>query len=242
MFMNKNVLIIPDIHGRSFWKDAVKGREDWKIVFLGDYLDPYPSENITHEDALNNFKEILAFKKAHNENVTLLIGNHDCTYAIPNGEKICFCRTDVFNFQEISSLFKANFHLFSIVDTVEINKKQFVFSHAPILKHWYDKHFQNTDVLAELQKQFKAMTINFVDALADIDLYRGGYAFTGSIVWADVCSLLQDNKPLAIKDAYSIFGHTQLKERPIIMETYACLDCRKAFILNENGLITDLNS
>ena len=27
------MIIIPDIHGRSFWKDAVKGRENDKIIF-----------------------------------------------------------------------------------------------------------------------------------------------------------------------------------------------------------------
>ena len=27
------MIIIPDIHGRSFWKDAVKGHENEKIIF-----------------------------------------------------------------------------------------------------------------------------------------------------------------------------------------------------------------
>ena len=36
------ILLIPDIHGRDFWKKA-KDFEG-EIVFLGDYLDPYRFE------------------------------------------------------------------------------------------------------------------------------------------------------------------------------------------------------
>lgn len=37
--MRNDILIIPDVHGRTFWKDAVN-RESWgTIIFLGDYLD-----------------------------------------------------------------------------------------------------------------------------------------------------------------------------------------------------------
>ena len=36
------MIIIPDVHGRKFWRNAVKGFETEKIVFLGDYVDPYP--------------------------------------------------------------------------------------------------------------------------------------------------------------------------------------------------------
>ena len=45
--MNKpEVLIFPDVHGRKFWKDAIskfpkEEYPDLKIVFLGDYIDPY---------------------------------------------------------------------------------------------------------------------------------------------------------------------------------------------------------
>ena len=43
--------IIPDVHGRPFWrdavKDAVKDVADTPVVFLGDYLDPYPQDMVT---------------------------------------------------------------------------------------------------------------------------------------------------------------------------------------------------
>ena len=45
--MNK-ILIIPDIHGRTFWKKAYELVDIVdKVVFLGDYLDSYSHENIS---------------------------------------------------------------------------------------------------------------------------------------------------------------------------------------------------
>ena len=73
--MNKKWIVIPDVHGRKFWRDVVKGNEDERIIFLGDYLDPYSEEGITPEDAYNELLDIIAFKKEHPDNVTLLLGN-----------------------------------------------------------------------------------------------------------------------------------------------------------------------
>ena len=72
--MSKNWIIIPDVHGRTFWREAVKGRENENIIFLGDYLDPYPSEGITPEKAYRELLDIIDFKKEHIDNVVLLLG------------------------------------------------------------------------------------------------------------------------------------------------------------------------
>ena len=40
------ILCISDIHGRKFWRQTVADNIDKvdKIIFLGDYLDPYQNE------------------------------------------------------------------------------------------------------------------------------------------------------------------------------------------------------
>ena len=59
------MIIIPDIHGLNFWKEAVAGREEGIIVFLGDYLDPYPDDfpdktaDEIWEQTWNNFNDII---------------------------------------------------------------------------------------------------------------------------------------------------------------------------------------
>lgn len=60
--MKKRVLVIPDIHGETFWKEPVQKYIDQvdRIVFLGDYLDPYRQfEDEYNPDAVfNNLMDI----------------------------------------------------------------------------------------------------------------------------------------------------------------------------------------
>lgn len=75
------ILIVPDVHGRTFWKKAKELiNEVDTVVFLGDYMDPYPEEGITYEEAINNFKEIIEFAKTYKDKVILLKGNHKCIF------------------------------------------------------------------------------------------------------------------------------------------------------------------
>ena len=69
----KQILIIPDVHGRKFWRNPVQkylNDPDTHIVFLGDYLDPYPDiDNITAEEAFEEFKELIkTVKNSNNDN------------------------------------------------------------------------------------------------------------------------------------------------------------------------------
>lgn len=68
------IMIVPDTHGRDFWKQAIDSDAD-KIIFLGDYLDHYPDESTYYHD-IANFLEILDFKKNNPDKVILLLGNH----------------------------------------------------------------------------------------------------------------------------------------------------------------------
>lgn len=74
------ILVIPDVHGRSFWKEPCNNWEG-KIIFLGDYHDPY-GEYIHGEpnkdESLDNLKELVEFvkNKRHTSDVICLLGNH----------------------------------------------------------------------------------------------------------------------------------------------------------------------
>lgn len=77
--ISKEILVIPDIHGRIFWKDATKF--DGEIIFLGDYHDPY-GEYVDEEpdkiESLTNLRELAAFVKNRRKtsDVICLLGNH----------------------------------------------------------------------------------------------------------------------------------------------------------------------
>lgn len=255
------MIIIPDIHGRSFWREAVlKKQPGEKIVFLGDYLDPYSGEidhytgePITKDSALDNFKSILdlAFSS---KDITLLIGNHDASYFLGCPE----CRQDRKNKSEISKLFKDNIGLFKL--GYNLRNYNTLLVHAGITDKFLvccsdmgkeldynssEGYFDCVDYLNDLLSNYNdEQSYNILSALlSNIGLDRGGYNITGSPIWADFYSI-KKNREDAPKQ---IVGHTQYnpiveydprtdKEKIVfgIGETGACLDCRTAFRFYED--------
>lgn len=234
-------IIIPDIHGRNFWKEVISLVDSVdKIVFLGDYLDPYDYENISKDSAIVNFKEILNFKKDNPEKVVLLFGNHDAEYAI--SKKICNCRCDLINYKEIQDLFRNNLDLFEILYKFEQEGKHFLCSHAGIADEWIDTFISKDasyDRLAFLGNLFdieKSCTEGLLaEILAEVGYARWGSSPVGSIIWRNI------SEPISEKYGYQIFGHTQLEEDPIVTEKWACLDSREVFKV-KNGEIYDFKN
>lgn len=226
-----DILIIPDVHGRTFWKEDLKHD---LIIFLGDYLDPYPDEGITNEQALENFKEILRFKEENKDKVILLLGNHDLQYV---SHIITTDRVDKKNYKEISRLFTTNNNFFKVVHYLKYKDKNVVFSHAPITDGWVKcvNYLHPTlpegdfvallDKLNELWRNFMYGSPVLFGALSYCSYYRGGADAYGSPIWADV------REAQETADWYQIFGHTQLKDA-YISATFADLDCRKCFKIN----------
>jgi len=72
------IIALGDTHGRTDWKQITTNETFDKVVFIGDYFDTH--EDISPEQQKENFKEIIAYKKANMEKVVLLFGNHDYHY------------------------------------------------------------------------------------------------------------------------------------------------------------------
>lgn len=236
------MIIIPDVHGRDFWKRAVEGHEDEEIVFWGDYVDPYGHEGISPECGLQSLLEVLEFKKQHMANVTLLLGNHDLGYV---EDSICDCRRDYENYDAISALISENLELFCMAYEKTIAGRRYIFSHAGILPEWIEN---NEAFFAAVSPDNAVDVLNrgletgdIFEALADVSAYRGGYTEAGSCVWADVHEHIykaKEDGPWA--EVYQVFGHTQQPCEPIITQEFACLDCRRAFELKDDGQFDDI--
>ena len=111
---HSKILIIPDIHGRTFWKESYKDISDYEyVIFLGDYVDSYPSENISEEQTYNNFVEIIDFKKNNSNKVILLTGNHDWNYIDYRFIKSSRYKSSMFD--KYNQLFTDNKDLFKVV-------------------------------------------------------------------------------------------------------------------------------
>ncbi len=239
------LLIIPDIHGRMFWMSATRKYPDLPVIFLGDYLDPYTYyEEILPSEALANFKEILDFKKANRDRVTLLLGNHDIHYF---DKDMNSSRKDKENYEKIHQIFSENLSLFKLAMTVSTEEKDFLFTHAGVGWDWLRYRmpevnaYDLNDICSSLndklstEEGFHDFVIN---GLMDISASRWGYAKYPSPVWADVSDHQYIQK--RIPNVYQVFGHTQQDSDPIIAEQYACLDCRRAFLLTSSGNIVEI--
>lgn len=225
LLMHKNkILIVPDVHGRKFWIEALSKIDMVdKVVFLGDYLDPYPWEDISKLDAIKEFKDIIEFKRSNPDKVILLLGNHDCAYCFDFGSA---SRYDYENEFEIKSLFKENMDIFRLY----YKEGKYLFSHAGITNDWLKTYLPEYDM-----ERFTTLTTKeLIPFLWKVSFYRGGSNNTGSIIWSDVEEGDREST------FYQIFGHTQLEKDPIINNTYACLDVRKCFLLDtEDGTILE---
>ena len=126
-----NIIPLGDIHGRDMWKEILSKNIEWdKAIFIGDYFDA--KEDITPQQQIDNFKEIIEFKRKLKDNVILLFGNHDYHYLKTSKEQ--YSGFQMWQKTEISDL------LHQAIDQgllqVCFAYKHFLFSHAGIIKTW----------------------------------------------------------------------------------------------------------
>lgn len=235
------MIVVPDVHGRQFWRKAAQecaGKEH--IVFLGDYLDPYPDEGLGVEEAFEGLQDIIELKEEHPDEVTLLLGNHDLHYL---HEKLGGSRFDYIHAGRNRRIFKENFDLFQMAFEERFGNKNYLFTHAGILPGWLGAHeslFGNirpTDIVSLLNTLWWTPNVRqfLLDALADIPYARWGMSQYGSMVWADITEHSIKCEELA--GYYQVFGHTMVLE-PVITPFFACLDCQAVSRINEDGNIT----
>ena len=244
-----NILVLPDIHGRTFWKEPLKYKDKFDhIIFLGDYFDPYPSEGITQQEAIENFKELInSFTEEELEDkVEFLLGNHDGHYLYDIPEASRLAKNPTIN-KEITSLLtnlRDKYNQLILNTWITIENTTYLFTHAGINKEWFDSNSQVCDINTPgLIKQY-SIPNNWV-AIAQVGRIRGGFG-AGGPLWNDVREFVNQPK---FSPYYQIFGHTQLndwvnkdkikemnKGKEVSCEDFACLDCRQTFVIDEKGI------
>lgn len=222
------VLVLPDIHGRDFWRKPCEDIDEYdKVVFLGDYLDPYDFEGITVEAAIDNFKDILLFAK-DNPKVVMLLGNHDMPYFSETyyGFDSYHCRHSTIHHKEICGIFKEHEDLFRIA----YHENNVLFTHAGCSSEWlsfvfgdkYNKEIDLDELCTDLNGLLK--TTQGLLNLYMISRLRGGFDEYGSCIWADDDELFSDRYKqtdcTAIFNVNQVFGHTiqVFRKNPRIIE------------------------
>ena len=244
------ILVLPDIHGRTFWKEKCQNITKYdRVIFLGDYFDPYDFEHKTVNDAIENFKEILELKKNNFNKVVLLLGNHDMSYYSQDyyNRYDYHCRHLKKFHNEISNMFNEHHDWFKLIH-IEDN---IVFSHAGIRENWINemnKQFCRNNLptieIKEIPNDFiklnNILNNECEQGLGDfVSGYRGGRESVGSCVWADVH---EHYCPDGYDKVKQVFGHTLQARynsyggisygKPLITNRYMMLDTCKAYELN----------
>lgn len=232
--MSNSIALIPDVHGRSFWRSILNNADKFdKIIFLGDYSDPYSYEGFTHDDAIRELTDIVQFKKDNPDKVVLLLGNHDLSYV--DASIFCPCRYSQQHKQQYKDLISRQLDLYQICYEFEQAGQYYFCTHAGVSQDWINynkgKFITESDIALMLERTFEVNKHIF----GQISRFRGGDYEWGSPVWADLGEHWM-NSPF--EHGIQISAHQQQRDAPKIMSKHWCLDCRKIFIL-ENGTLKE---
>lgn len=215
--MNKKSVLIGDIHGRDTWKQIVEQETNAdRIVFVGDYFDSYDLPGVVQ---LQNFLDIIEFKKNSDKEVVLLFGNHDYHY-MPgyNGYGFSGYQAGLaYQFRDAIEQNLEHLQMAYLFDDV-------LCSHAGISMEWVENHFGK--VGDESSHNINVSTLEGVQVLVDLinDYFKykpGIFDFNGwepygdntyqTPIWIRPKSLMRANKESDLKKTIKqVVGHTHV--------------------------------
>jgi hypothetical protein len=201
------------------------------IIFLGDYIDPYPEEiptpigfqkqykYKTYNETVKVLNDIIDYKKK-NKNVILLLGNHDTHYLF---NEIYGCsRYDHINCGKFEKIYRDNIELFQYAYQDGNN----LFTHAGVTNKWVNI-FNNTLQSYGLKKDYSNMA-DVINKMGETESTnrilnvvgetRGGNSLAGGPTWADYNETERDylkgiNQYVGHNQVYYIFTQ-KIKELP----------------------------
>ena len=246
---------MPDVHCRDFYKPVLQIKNT-PIVFLGDYMDPYFYEGTTDKRGIENLEEIIDFAR-NNQNVQLLVGNHDESYI---WSFMGFERTSVKYYDYLHKLYRDNIDLFKPC----LKCNGVLFTHAGVSKGWIETmnrwfeldegtfrltqdnidNYITEEFKNELQYEFatgRLLDKYLRSPIFSIGFVRGGDAPYGGPFWDDFNMEYQDPDNWNL---IQIFSHTQRKVTGSIgiNGNGYCIDSRAIFEYDvENQTVSKAN-
>jgi len=224
-------IVIGDIHGCSLWKLITNQEQDAdRIIFIGDYFDSF---DISGVEQIQNFKEIIEYKKTSGKEVIMLVGNHDHHYYPEVGY------TGTSGYQRgiapsINQVIDENRQHLQMAYSFD----EFLFTHAGVSPTFMDGEFGEEGWVED----------NIVELLNDLFKYKPkSFEFNGTDphgdntyqtpIWIRPRSLMAVNKKhnKGLKKRYiQIVGHTQVKKLDLIGSQksaggrYYLIDCQES--------------
>jgi hypothetical protein len=223
------IVALGDIHGRDIWKQivSIENSNTDKWVFIGDYFDT--RDGIEVPTQIQNFREILDFKKENPDKVFLIIGNHDFHYLKGCGETYTgyqqFAAMDINEVLQ-PALTSGHIQICHVYD-------EFIFSHAGLTQTWCENNEIDLfnieeSINVKFMKNMEAFRFEYGE-----NLDRSGNDVTQSPIWVRIPSLLKD----MVKGFTYVVGHTTVKQMHMALNVIAidCLGTSKEYLVIQNG-------
>lgn len=220
------IIAIGDTHGKDYWQTVVKENSFDKIVFIGDYFDSW---DVSGRDQIDNFMQIMEFKKQNFNKVIILIGNHDYQYmkGAPHGER----------YSGYQSMFAKEIQ--DVLDHAFLHKflqltfayRAVMFSHAGVTETWAKSHNLNLNQIHLLSEEINFLfreNQHIARFTAGENMDNTGDDVTQSPIWVRPNSLEIDH----VKGLTHVVGHTRFKEvtKKDNLIFLDCLDKKKEFL------------
>ena len=208
------IVALGDTHGRVLWKEIIEKEKDAdKIVFIGDYFDTHYDISVNQQ--IDNFKEILEFKKNNMDQVVLIIGNHDFHYLNEAQEK--YSGFQAFRYIDINEVLQPAVKS-GLVQMCFVHDK-YVFTHAGVTKTWCLVNKIRTNHLEEdINNKFHDDASAFRFTMG-YNYSQTGNDVTQSPIWVRIPSLFNDH----LDDTKYVVGHTT-QETLVITDGIIAID------------------
>lgn len=207
--MNK-VIALGDTHGRSVWKEIIAKESDADmIIFMGDYFDTH-SGGYSGNRQIENFKDIMAFKRANMDKVILLIGNHDFHYM--KGVNETYSKHQPKYADDIQKVLHEALDENLLQMCCILGK--YIFTHAGVTKTWLKNSLDLDDapnkVLGVLETYINDLFSNSIEKFKftmGTNFDPSGDDITQPPIWVRPLSLYRDK----LSDVIYVVGHTSAK-------------------------------
>jgi len=233
------IIALGDTHGRNKWKEITAKEDDAdKVIFIGDYFDTHDQGHSPNRQ-IENFKDILAYKKANPNKVILLFGNHDFHYIRNIGETYSgYSAGYAHDIGELIDLVIKE----DLVQMCYLHDK-FFFSHAGLTKTWAEKFIGNSnpminEVLVQGINDLFKYTPNVFKFRMGNNLSQTGNDVTQGPIWVRPVSLLKD----MVDGITCVVGHTTVKRLDLNEEfpnliLIDCLGTSGEYLVIENNVL-----
>lgn len=214
-------LFVGDVHNHMYMFDDVERLDKHynfdKIVFVGDYVDDWMTDN---HHSLKTLDKVISLKRANPDKYIFTLGNHELSYL---GYK---CAGHKYELEDVVELkLKENIDCFDIYAEVLCGENTFICSHAGFSNDFINKLLDGIDgwkdVLAgDILKKLYLLSL--------CSYTRGGASPFGSCLWTDRKEHLYYNryeKPLL---SHQIIGHTPV-EKIMFNDSFIFIDTHSTY-------------